>query len=75
MRRIIAALFLLIITTVIAQAQTPRASQPIIPENELTGMNEPSTRLLARQAKFSPTTLSGKPVKVSGVITYNFVAQ
>lgn len=29
----------------------------------------------ARQAKFSPTTLSGKPVKVSGLITYNFVAQ
>lgn len=28
----------------------------------------------ARQAKFSPTLLSGQPVKVSGVITYNFVA-
>jgi TonB family protein len=27
----------------------------------------------AREAKFSPTKLSGKPVKVSGVITYNFV--
>jgi len=27
----------------------------------------------ARQAKFSPTQLSGQPVKVSGVITYNFV--
>lgn len=26
----------------------------------------------ARQAKFSPTKLAGKPVKVSGVITYNF---
>ncbi len=26
----------------------------------------------ALQAKFSPTTLSGSPVKVSGVITYNF---
>lgn len=26
----------------------------------------------ARQAKFSPTLLSGKPVKVTGVITYNF---
>ncbi|MEA2173642.1 MAG: hypothetical protein QOD00_1234 [Blastocatellia bacterium] len=46
MRRNIAALFLLIITTVIAQAQTPRASQPIIPENELTGMNGPSARAL-----------------------------
>jgi len=29
----------------------------------------------ARSAKFSPTLLSGKPVKVSGVITYNFVAE
>lgn len=29
----------------------------------------------ARQAKFSPTLLSGQPVKVSGVITYNFVLQ
>ena len=29
----------------------------------------------ATQARFSPTTLSGLPVKVSGVITYNFVMQ
>lgn len=29
----------------------------------------------ARQAKFSPTMLSGQPVKVTGVITYNFVLQ
>jgi hypothetical protein len=27
----------------------------------------------ARSAKFSPTQLSGQAVKVSGVITYNFV--
>lgn len=27
----------------------------------------------ARSAKFSPTTLAGQPVKVSGVIMYNFV--
>lgn len=27
----------------------------------------------AYQSKFSPTTLEGKPVKVSGIITYNFV--
>ncbi|HLM57018.1 MAG TPA: cytochrome c oxidase assembly factor Coa1 family protein [Pyrinomonadaceae bacterium] len=27
----------------------------------------------ARQAKFAPTLLGGKPVKVSGVLTYNFV--
>ena len=29
----------------------------------------------ALQARFTPTTLSGMPVKVSGVITYNFVLQ
>lgn len=29
----------------------------------------------ARQAKFSPTRLAGEPVKVTGVIQYNFVAQ
>ena len=29
----------------------------------------------ARGAKFSPTKLSGKPVKVTGVITYSFVAE
>lgn len=29
----------------------------------------------ARQAKFSPTKIGGQPVKVTGVITYNFVLQ
>ncbi|MBV9211501.1 MAG: TonB family protein [Acidobacteria bacterium] len=29
----------------------------------------------ARQARFSPTLLSGQPVKVAGVINYNFVLQ
>jgi outer membrane biosynthesis protein TonB len=29
----------------------------------------------AMSARFTPTTFSGKPVKVTGVITYNFVAQ
>ena len=29
----------------------------------------------AYQARFSPTTLNGQPVKISGVITYNFVLQ
>jgi protein TonB len=29
----------------------------------------------ARNAKFSPTKLSGQPVKVSGVVTYNFAPQ
>jgi protein TonB len=31
--------------------------------------------LAARQAKLTPTRLSGQPVKVSGVLIYNFVAQ
>jgi protein TonB len=29
----------------------------------------------ARGAKFSPTKLAGQPVKVSGLITYNFIAE
>jgi TonB family protein len=29
----------------------------------------------AKQAKFSPTLLSGKPVKVSGILVYNFTAE
>ena len=29
----------------------------------------------ARQARFSPTLLSGQPVRISGVVTYNFVLQ
>ena len=29
----------------------------------------------ARQARFSPTSLMGEPIKVSGVLTYNFVAR
>lgn len=33
----------------------------------------PAAVAAARGARFSPTLLSGQPVKVSGVITYNFV--
>ena len=33
-----------------------------------------SAEAAARQARFSPTLLSGRPVKVKGVVTYNFVA-
>jgi TonB family protein len=32
-----------------------------------------AARLAALQARFSPTTLSGQPVKVTGKITYNFI--
>jgi protein TonB len=34
-----------------------------------------SAEAAARKAKFSPTVLSGQPVKVTGVIVYNFIAQ
>lgn len=33
-----------------------------------------ASRIAACEAKFTPTFLEGKPVKVQGVITYNFVA-
>lgn len=33
----------------------------------------PAAVAAARSAEFSPTLLSGKPVKVTGVLTYNFV--
>jgi protein TonB len=36
---------------------------------------QPVAVAAARGARFSPTKLSGQPVKVTGVITYNFVAQ
>jgi hypothetical protein len=29
----------------------------------------------ARESKFSPTMLSGQPVKVTGIVVYNFIAQ
>ncbi|MFL6257004.1 MAG: energy transducer TonB [Pyrinomonadaceae bacterium] len=34
---------------------------------------QPPSVEVARKAKFTPTTLCGRPVKVSGVITYNYV--
>jgi len=34
-----------------------------------------AARQAALQARFTPTQLNGQPVKVSGVITYNFVLQ
>ncbi len=35
----------------------------------------PAAVAAAKAARFTPTILAGKPVKVSGVITYNFVLQ
>ena len=34
-----------------------------------------SPAVAARQVRFTPTLLEGRPVKVSGVITFNFVLQ
>jgi TonB family protein len=34
-----------------------------------------AARKAAREARFEPTTLGGKPIKVTGSITYNFVLQ
>ena len=44
-------------------------AQSVSGHPELRGAGERA----ARRAKFSPTTLCGRPVKVRGVITYNFV--
>jgi protein TonB len=45
---------------------TPISGHPLL---------QPSAAAAARQSKFSPTLLSGQPVKVSGVLIYNFVLQ
>jgi TonB family protein len=45
---------------------TPVSGHPLL---------QASAAAAARQSKFSPTMLSGQPVKVTGVIVYNFVMQ
>ena len=47
----------------------------VISANAVSGhpLLKPSAVAAARQAKFSPTKLSGQPVKVTGVLVYNFV--
>jgi len=47
-------------------AATPVSGHPLL---------QRPAALAARQARFTPTLLEGQPVKVSGVITYNFVLQ
>ena len=48
----------------------------VVSANAVSGhpLLRPAALAAARQAKFSPTKLSGKPVKVSGVINYQFTA-
>jgi len=38
-------------------------------------MLNPAAREAAMRARFTPTVLNGQPVKIQGVITYNFVLQ
>ena len=47
----------------------------VVSANAVSGhpLLRPAAVAAARGARFSPTLLSGQPVKVSGVITYNFV--
>ncbi|HKR61471.1 MAG TPA: energy transducer TonB [Pyrinomonadaceae bacterium] len=49
----------------------------VISANAVSGhpMLRQSAVNAARQAKFSPTILAGRPTRVTGVITYNFTAQ
>lgn len=51
----------------------------VISANAISGLENVSLRLAAEaaalKATFSPTKLNGEPVKVSGVIVYNFVAE
>jgi protein TonB len=45
---------------------TPVSGHPLLQQSAVQA---------ARQARFSPTLLSGQPVKVTGILTYNFVPQ
>jgi protein TonB len=49
----------------------------VISANAVSGhpLLQQAAVLAARQAKLSPTFLSGHPVKVSGILTYNFVLE
>src|SRR4051794_10306523 len=51
----------------------------VISAQAVSGLENVSLRMAseaaALKATFSPTLLSGQPVKVSGVIVYNFVAE
>ena len=49
----------------------------VISANAVSGhpMLQAAAVAAARQAKFTPTKLAGRPVKVTGVLIYNFVEQ
>ena len=48
----------------------------VISSRAVTGhpLLRPAGEEAAKRARFSPTTICGKPVKVTGIITYNFVS-
>lgn len=48
----------------VLMSATPVSGHPLL---------QSASRIAACSSKFSPTMLSGRPVKVTGVITYNFV--
>jgi periplasmic protein TonB len=52
-------------------------SGDVISANAVSGhpLLQQAAMAAARQAKFSPTRLSGQPVQVSGTLTYNFVLE
>lgn len=49
----------------------------VISANAVSGhyLLQPASIAAAKESKFSPTKLCGQPVKVSGIIQYNFVAR
>ncbi|MFL6209800.1 MAG: energy transducer TonB [Pyrinomonadaceae bacterium] len=60
--------------TVLVQIIVDEAGK-VVAAQAITGhpLLKPAAVSAARQARFTPTLLDGKPVKVAGLITYNFV--
>jgi TonB family protein len=62
--------------TVVVQI-TVDESGKVIAANAVSGhpLLQQAAAAAARQARFAPMLLSGRPVKVTGILTYNFAAQ
>lgn len=58
-----------VVRVVVDESGRVESAESVTGHPRLRGPSEEA----ARKAKFSPTLLCGRPVKVSGVITYNFV--
>jgi len=63
-----------VVTTAIAESKVVRKFSDGRPDETVTIHEElrQAAEDAARRARFSPTTLSGKPVRVTGFIVYNF---